>query len=93
MPTPFETYNHACTGGWEAVAGPGQVFIENLNAKAELEWAIAGASGPGPVRGYKLPVASGYRSGAEGINIPADRRLWLRGTAGQGAILTVETLP
>ncbi|SFJ36810.1 hypothetical protein [Jannaschia pohangensis] len=94
MPTNDETFNHACSGDWDPVAGPGRVFIENLDSRNVLHWALSDASGPdATLRGYSLPAASGYRSGAEGINVPAGRILWVQGTATQAVAVTAETLP
>ena len=93
MPNTDETYEHACNGAWEPIAGSGRVFLENLARGATLNWAIAGAAGPGAQRGYSLPPAHGARSGAEGLIVPAGKLLWIRGAAGDAVAVTAETLP
>ena len=96
MPEIDITHAATCGPNWQAVAGPGRVFIGNHAPSEMLHWAIGDATAPTLEAGYGLPPAHGQRSGAEAIVVPAGRRLWVRssGTAtDHPVLLTVAALP
>lgn len=92
MPTANTTTDETCDGTWNAVAGPGEVYIHNPTRRA-VEWNIGGAAPSEAQGGFPLPATGDSGSLPIRLEVQSGSVLYVRGPDGAPFRIYVAAVP